>query len=295
MRETLEAPGVAGLERSGSGPPIWVHLGAGAPGLERAEISLSAWAYQPHQHDSYGIGITLTGVQAFRYRGERWVCLPGQLHILHPGETHDGAAATGLGLRYRIAYLAPELVRGALGGRRLPFVAGPVQALTPATRRIARFLAHIDEPVSELQHTEIAVTAADVLSTLGGQDSPGRAAIDIRAVELARQYLAAHAPRPVPAATLEKITGTDRFTLTRHFRRAYGTSPDRYRTRRRLDLARAAIERGTPLAQAATEAGFADQSHMTRHFKQAYGLTPARWASAVKLGAAENTIAPGSR
>jgi AraC-like DNA-binding protein len=90
----------------------------------------------------------------------------------------------------------------------------------------------------------------------------------------------------VSAATLEKITGTDRFTLTRHFRRAYGTSPDRYRTRRRLDLARAAIERGVPLSQAASEAGFADQSHLTRQFKQAYGLTPARWASAVKLGAA---------
>jgi AraC-like DNA-binding protein len=39
-----------------------------------------------------------------------------------------------------------------------------------------------------------------------------------------------------------------------------------------------------PLAQAASEAGFADQSHLTRQFKQAYGLTPARWASAVKLG-----------
>src|SRR5258707_191214 len=81
------------------------------------------------------------------------------------------------------------------------------------------------------------------------------------------------------------------FPFPRHFRRAYGTSPDRYRTRRRLDLGRAAIEHGTPLAQAAPEAGFADQSHMTRQFKQAYGLTAARWASAVKLGAAKGTIA----
>jgi len=292
MRETVEAPGVAGLERSCSPPPISVHLGAGGPGLERAEINLSEWAYQPHQHDTYGIGITLTGVQAFRYRGERWVCVPGQLHILHPGETHDGTAVTGLSLRYRILYLAPELIRGAMAGRPLPFVPGPVQALTPATQRIIRFLAHIDEPVSDLQHTEIAVTAADVLSILGGQDSPGRAVIDFTAVELARQYLAAHAPEPVSAASLEKITGTDRFTLTRHFRRAYATSPDRYRTRRRLDLARVAIERGTPLAQAAIEAGFADQSHMTRQFKKAYGLTPARWVSAVKLGAADQTIGP---
>ena len=48
---------------------------------------------------------------------------------------------------------------------------------------------------------------------------------------------------------------------------------------RRLALARRAIEHGEPLARAAAEAGFADQSHMTRQFKRAYGLTPAHWAS----------------
>ena len=137
MRETLPAPDAGGLERSCSPQPISVRLGAGARGLDRAEIHLSEWAYQPHQHDTYAIGITVSGVQAFRYRGQRWVCLPGQLHILHPGETHDGAAVTGHALGYRILYLAPELIRSALGGRPLPFVADPVQALTPASRRMA--------------------------------------------------------------------------------------------------------------------------------------------------------------
>jgi AraC-like DNA-binding protein len=295
MRETLRAHGVAGLERSCSRRPISVRFGSGGPGLERAEVHLSQWAYQPHQHDTYGIGITVSGVQAFRYRGERHLCLPGQLHILHPGETHDGAAVTDLGLGYRILYLAPELIRGALGGRPLPFVAAPVQALTQATGRMARYLAYIDEPVSDLQRTEIAVTVADVLSMLTGQSSNSRAVIDIKAVELARAYLAAHAREQTSAAALEKMTGTDRFVLTRQFRRAFGTSPDRYRTRRRLDLARAAIERGTSLAQAALEAGFADQSHLTRQFKQAFGLTPARWANAVNLGAATSAIAPDPR
>ena len=60
------------------------------------------------------------------------------------------------------------------------------------------------------------------------------------------------------------------------------TSPDRYRTLRRLGLARRAIESGEPLARAAAEAGFSDQSHMTRQFKRAYGLTPAFWSKAVK-------------
>jgi len=41
------------------------------------------------------------------------------------------------------------------------------------------------------------------------------------------------------------------------------------------------IRGGLPLAEAASEAGFADQSHMSRLFKRAYGLTPARWAAAL--------------
>src|SRR5262249_61499062 len=88
-------------------------------------------------------------------------------------------------------------------------------------------------------------------------------------------------PRPRPG---KKPRARGVSPAPRHFRRACGTSPDRYRTRRRRDLARAAIENGIPLAQAAADAGFADQSHMTRQFKQAYGLTPARWANAIRAG-----------
>ena len=64
------------------------------------------------------------------------------------------------------------------------------------------------------------------------------------------------------------IAGTDRFTIARRFRWAFGTSPDRYRMLRRLALARAPIESGQSLAQAAAGAGFADQSHMTRQFER---------------------------
>ena len=67
-------------------------------------------------------------------------------------------------------------------------------------------------------------------------------------------------------------------TGARHFRRAYATSPDRYRTMRRLALARRAIQDGVPLAAVAAESGFADQSHMTRQFKRVYGVTPAVYA-----------------
>ena len=277
MPQTLGGIGVGGLERSSSRRADSIRFGPKAYGVERAEVYLSTCAFSPHRHDTYAIGVTTAGVQTFGYRGSRRVCLPGQLHFLHPDEAHDGAAGTEDGFSYRILYIAPELIRGALAGRALPFVADPVQEPTPAVRPIASLLADIDDPISELSCAEIAVAVADCLLWLSGRPDRRRATIDLRAAELVRDYLAAHAREQTPASILEEIAGTDRFTIARHFRWAFGTSPDRYRTLRRLALAQAAIASGHSLAQVAAEVGFADQSHMTRQFMRTYGLTPARW------------------
>ena len=282
MPRTLEGSGAPGLERSCRDS---IRFRPGAPGIERAEVYLAARGYEPHRHDTYAIGVTTAGVQVFGYRGARRVCLPGQLHVLHPDERHDGCPGTRDGFGYRILYVAPELVRDALGGGPLPFVADPVQEPSPASRPVAALLEEMDEPLSELARADVAAAAADCLASLAGGAGPRRAeTIDLRAVERVRDHLAAHAREQTPAAVLEAIAGADRFTIARHFRRAFGTSPDRYRTLRRLALARAAIEAGRSLADAAAETGFADQSHMTRQFKRTYGLTPARWLALTAPG-----------
>ena len=280
MHQTLWGVDGDCLERSCRSHPNSIRFGEGAEGIERAEVYLSTCAFAPHRHDTYAIGITTAGVQRFHYRGERRTCLPGQIHVLHPDEMHDGAAGTPDGFGYRILYIDPALVRAALGAGELPFVADPVHDPTPATQLVASLLGDLEEPVSDLRRTDIAAAVADVLGALGG-GSRHRASIALDAVTTVRDYLTAHPTEPTPAGALEVIAGIDRFSIARHFRHAFGTSPDRYRTLRRLALARRAIERGMPLAEAAAEAGFADQSHMTRQFKRTYGMTPARWADAV--------------
>ncbi len=262
-----------------------MRFGPPAPGIERAEVRLYGCAFEPHRHDVYALGVTTFGVQTFAYRGSRRTCLPGQLHVLHPDETHDGAGGTDEGFGYRILYLAPELLRAALGERPLPFVADPVQKPSRAVRPLAALLTDIDEPINDLSRLELATAVADCLVTLGGSRARTGETINLAGVADVRDYLAVRAHEHTTAATLERIAGIDRYTIARHFRRAYGTSPDRYRTQRRLALVRTAITEGHTLARAAADAGFADQSHMTRQFKRTYGVTPARWA-ALRRGAA---------
>jgi AraC-like DNA-binding protein len=273
MHPTLSGLDPAGLERSCDR----IRLGPGAPGIELAHVAMHGRGFAPHRHDTYAVGVTTAGVQVFRYRGRRHVCLPGQVHVLHPDELHDGGPGTDAGFSYRILYVEPELVREALGGGPLPFVDEPVHDPAPVTAELVRILDGLDDPLDDLGRNDAAAAVARVLRELSGESEPG-GRIDLAAVARVREHLAAHAAEQTGAAELERIAGIDRYTLARHFRRAYGTSPDRYRTMRRLALARAAVAAGSPLARAAADAGFADQSHMTRQFVRAYGLTPGRWA-----------------
>ena len=192
-----------------------------------------------------------------------------------PTRRTTAAAGTDAGLGYRILYIAPELVSAALGGRALPFVADPVQRPAP---ELASLLADVDEPIDELGAAEIATTVADLLVERAEGLRP-RAEPSTSARWSAR---ASTSPRTQLSRPRRQTRGDRRHRpLHAHAPLSAGVRheprplphapPPRARAERR-------VERGRPLARAAAEAGFADQSHLTRQFKRSYGLTPARWA-----------------
>ncbi|BBK42679.1 AraC family transcriptional regulator [Allostella vacuolata] len=254
-----------------------LRMGGGAAGIERLEASFRGRPFAPHRHDTYAIGITVAGVQTFGYRGRRWQCLPGECHILHPDELHDGAAGTEAGFGYRIAYVDPALIQEALDGRPLPFVADPVVRGRDVPPALVEWLHRIDEPIDGFERLELASALAGFLARHAG--APPLRPVPLRLAALRRvRDLIVGDPRMLhPLEEFERLSGIDRWTIARQFRAAFGTSPSRFRTMRQLDLARRLMAGGTPLSEAALEAGFADQSHLSRQFKRAYGLTPARW------------------
>lgn len=254
----------------------------GAQGIERLEARFHGRAFAPHRHDTYAIGVTLAGVQTFQYRGVLRRCLPGQCHVLHPDELHDGAAGSEAGFGYRIAYVDPALVQGAVGGHPLPFIADPVLNLTNAQRGRLAGLWDVNRPLDDLGRVDAITAITDLLMV--GLGTPGQSSmLPLRALYAVRDRISADPAAWPSIATLEHLSGLDRWTLARKFRAAFGTSPSRFRTMRQLDLARGLIARGIPLAHTAASAGFADQSHLSRQFKRAYGLSPGQWAAALVM------------
>ncbi|PRZ48952.1 AraC family transcriptional regulator [Tritonibacter scottomollicae] len=287
MTDTRSGPETAmprpcGLERSCTLPGAgdWLRVAPKATGLERIEAHFDGHAYAPHRHDSYAIGYTLDGVQSFRYRGARADSLAGNVIVIHPDELHDGEAGQEGGFSYRMLYLEPARIREALGpaARSLPFAKDPVLTNPALLQALHMACADMDRPLEPLQQDQvIALLAQGVLSQDKSAGRARRARIDMQAVDRARDYLDAHAARVVPSEELEQVTQLDRYSLSRQFRAALGTSPYRYLTLRRVERARQAILADIPLAEAAVLAGFSDQPHMTRQFTAAIGMSPGRW------------------
>jgi len=253
-------------------------------GIERMEARFSGPAFDLHRHDTYALGVTLSGVQTFRYRGAARRSLPGQVIVLHPDELHDGGAGTEAALRYRMLYLEPAVLADCLGAAGLPFVRDAVVGDPDFSATLLSALGPLDEKLDDLFLPDFVAQLGRFLARHGGQPARPLGKTAWRAASLARDYLRENMGRPVRSHELEAVTGLDRYALSRHFRAAFSTSPHRFLIMRRLQRARVMIDEGETLAQIALEAGFTDQSHFNRHFKKAFGMTPGRWAALTRKG-----------
>jgi AraC-like DNA-binding protein len=282
MSHDLDSQAFRGLGRLCVGAAENCIISAPDPaGMERIEARFRGSAFELHRHDTYSIGVTLHGVQTFRYLGAARHSLPGQVIVLHPDELHDGGAGTEDGLRYRMLYLEPSLMLDCLGGASLPFVRDGVVTDTAFCTTLLSALGPLEQELDELFVDDFLTQLMQSLTRHAGQPAKPMTRTAWRAAALARDYLTENLTRPVRSGELEAVTGLDRYALSRHFRAAFSTSPHRFLVMRRLQRARRMIAAGEPLAQIAVEAGFSDQSHFIRQFKKAFGMTPGRWSSLV--------------
>jgi AraC-like DNA-binding protein len=255
---------------------------AGGPhGLALLEARFAGHAYDRHRHETYAIGITLAGVQEFTDRGALHASTPGRVIVLAPDERHDGNAGSEAGFSYRMLYVEARCIAAWLDACAGPGASLPSGGAAVAEDRTLAAAIHNAFPrfpeIPNAFATDAIVQriAEALVRRERGAWRPARRAVDLRAVERARALL--EEEEPVSSAALEAATGLDRFALARQFRVRFGTSPYRYHQACRQRRVTALIQAGAPLADAADEAGFADQPHMTRQFKAALGIAPGRF------------------
>lgn len=248
-------------------------------GLEALGARFHSHAYDMHFHDEWLVGVTHYGVQDFFCRGQRRQSTTGKIMLIEPGELHDGQAIQDDGFAYSMLYLPQSLIRQEMGGNDAAI--GFRSTLTDdpqLAQAVMRTTSLIIEAATRLSVEESRDQIIALLCRHLGRAEPKPDIIASDISARAMDYLRAHFEEDIGLEQLvEAVGATDRFSLSRSFRRRYGTSLHAYLVQLRLAAARRLLREQETPAQAAMLSGFADQSHMGRWFRRAYRLTPAQY------------------
>jgi AraC family transcriptional regulator len=90
------------------------------------------------------------------------------------------------------------------------------------------------------------------------------------------EYIEAHLDAELSLDRLAAVAHVSPYHFARLFKHSTGLPPHQYVIARRVERAKELLRDRDrlPLAEVATEVGFADQSHFTRHFRRLVGITP---------------------
>jgi len=94
----------------------------------------------------------------------------------------------------------------------------------------------------------------------------------------ARDYLAAHTREPVPLAAAAREAFLSPFHFQRLFSRAFGESPHRFLTRRRIELAKRLLAADhLSVTEVCFEAGYSSLGSFSAKFHALVGRPPSAW------------------
>jgi AraC-like DNA-binding protein len=94
----------------------------------------------------------------------------------------------------------------------------------------------------------------------------------------ARDFLAAHIREPVPLAAAARAACLSPWHFQRLFTRAFGESPHRFLTRRRIELAKRLLAADNlPVTEVCFETGYSSLGSFSAKFHAVVGRSPSAW------------------
>ncbi len=255
-------------------------------GLELKRATLKNFSFGRHMDDSYVVCLVQGGAELFGCRGMSYVACPGDIVLYNPEDVHDGCSLDRRPWSYRCFYAAEPLVRRieseALGGWSAPWF--PEKVVHDPELAVGWSALHRRMEAGEDALRDPADFGKLFADLVERHASCSRAATDPAGHDIAsllrsRDFLEAHAGARVTLDRLSSLAGLSPFHFLREFKRRFGMPPHQYRRQVQVRRARGLLAQGVPIAAAAAEAGFFDQSHLSRVLKSFTGLTPGQLRS----------------
>lgn len=249
--------------------------------LEAYRLSGVTQKFPNHFHSFYVIGFIEDGRRRLWCGGREYDLSGGDLVLFNPGDSHCCAPVDGEPLDYRAVNIEPRVMlraaREITGREDTPRFARNVARQSGIAPSLGALCDAVVRRAPRLEREEaffllLEQVLREHAGPFGGPDArPSPQIRDLCA------YMDAHFAENVTLDDLCAMTSFGKSYLLRAFAKQTGVTPYRYLQAVRLDRAKQFLERGAAPADAASLAGFSDQSHFTRYFKEFTGLTPKQY------------------
>ncbi|EGW39716.1 AraC family transcriptional regulator [Desulfosporosinus sp. OT] len=101
-------------------------------------------------------------------------------------------------------------------------------------------------------------------------------------VKTIHDYILNHVKDVITLDKLQQISGLNKFSIIRNFKKLYITTPAAYHLQYRVAEAKRLLRKGVDVFDICEELRFYDQAHLIREFKKMYGITPATYTQQLK-------------
>jgi len=239
--------------------------------------------YARHSHESFSIGLVSHGHSTYLNGRQRTVVGAGTVVLMNPGDTHACNPLRDTPWSYTMLYVdtpwLTALQHDAGCSRNEGFsafasIASRLPELSAALHHVCTLLT--TEPADVLQKHAAIVAFFNVLQDRLGSPRPSTRH-DTGKIQLAADYISDNWQQPLTLEDLCHVAHLSPSQLIRAFNRHFHMSPHAYLVNRRVQQARSQLRTGVPIAQAALNAGFADQAHLQRWFKKTLATTPGHY------------------
>ena len=236
--------------------------------------------YDYHAHDALVVSaLAGEGDLVFEFKDARLSVGRNTLVCFAPGVQHR-AVLPKEARDYVIAHLDPEWITETLG-------------ITVSEKNWRHLVEHkgLHDDFVRIVMALVQVEAADTQDfeewvwhfldeALDG--APERMIPDVQ-LEAVRRHIESAWDLPLSLKTLAEAFEINHYTLIRHFKRHFGSTPKKYQLDLRVHRAKAMITEGMDITEAALSCGFYDQSHLYNYFKKVFGVSPKAYKNAFRI------------
>ncbi|PXX45236.1 AraC family transcriptional regulator [Undibacterium pigrum] len=240
-------------------------------------------SYDKHAHETFCIGAITAGASNFVMAGKQHHVHAGELVIINPGQVHICSPDDDLPWAFCMLYVDASwlaALQTELGQQKNP----EFQAYTsPVSDNVFLYegLLALYQSLTDTE-TELLSKQGSVIQYFSEvhkhlQSAPAELHLENARLKLAADFIHEHCTQDLSLDDISAHAGLSASYLFRAFRKQYDMTPHAYLINRRVQYAQEKLRQGASIADAALEAGFADQAHFQRVFKRLLAATPGQY------------------